>query len=518
VRVVPFMTGELEQILNAMRGTAVKGRRQRIIHGITHDSRQVKPEWMFIALTGHKMDGHDFIPDAVSRGATIIVIEDKEPIPVGLKTSKGDDVTIVKVENGRRALGQAAAAFQGYPVRQLRMIGVTGTNGKTTTTFLIRSLLKSTGRKVGLIGTIENAIGDRVSRASNTTPESVMIQEYLKRMVQEGVQDVVMEVSSHGLFLRRVSGCEFDVGVFTNLTQDHLDFHKEMEEYFRAKTFLFDYLRKNPENKLQKRAVINTDDEYGRRLIKTVGGALSFGLSRDADICAEDIRSSREGLDFTVKTPSGTFPVHSPLLGKYNVYNLLAAIGVSDCLGLKVGEIQTGIEGLSGVPGRFERLDSGRGFSVIVDYAHSEDALDRLLETAAELTSGRVITVFGCGGDRDRGKRAPMGRTAARRSDVVVITSDNSRSEDPIRIIEEVAVGVREGSAEKESPVEWIGIPDRAEAIERALGLARPEDIVILAGKGHEEYQIIGNRTLPFDDRQVARDWIQRHRSGGGPE
>lgn len=515
---MPLMTGELEPILDAMRGTVVKGRRNRIIHGIAHDSRHVMPDWMFVALTGHKMDGHDFIPDAVSRGASVIVIEDQEPIPVGLKTSKGEEVTIVRVENGRRALGQAAATFQEYPVRHLRMIGVTGTNGKTTTTYLIRALLQSSGRKVGLIGTIENAIGNQASRASYTTPESVMIQEYLKQMVQEGVQDVVMEVSSHGLFLRRLSGCEFDVAVFTNLTQDHLDFHKEMEEYFRAKTFLFDYLRKDPENKLRKRAVINTDDEYGRRLMKRVGGALSFGLSREADIYAEDIRSSKGGLEFTVQTPAGAFPVHSPLLGKYNVYNLLAAIGVGDCLGLKAEEIQTGIEGLSRVPGRFERLDSGRGFSVIVDYAHTEDALDRLLETAADLTSGRVITVFGCGGDRDRGKRAPMGRTAARRSDVVVITSDNSRTEDPVRIMDEVAVGVREGSAEKKSPVEWVGVPDRAEAIERALGLARPDDIVIVAGKGHEEYQIIGHRTLPFDDRQVVRDWVQKHRSEGGPE
>ncbi|MEK6683148.1 MAG: UDP-N-acetylmuramoyl-L-alanyl-D-glutamate--2,6-diaminopimelate ligase [Nitrospirota bacterium] len=511
------MTGELEPILKAIGGTAVKGRRQRTIYGITHDSRDVKPDWMFIALTGHKMDGHDFIPDAVSRGATIIVIEDKEPIPVGFKTSKGDEVTIVKVENGRRALGQAAAAFHGYPVRQLRMIGVTGTNGKTTTTYLIRALLQSAGRKVGLLGTIENAIGDQASRASHTTPESATIQEYLKRMVQEGVQDVVMEVSSHGLFLYRVSGCEFDVGVFTNLTQDHLDFHKEMEEYFRAKTFLFDYLRKNPENKLQKRAVINIDDEYGKRLIKMVGESLSFGLSREADISAEDIRSSRGGLAFTVKTPSGAFPVRSPLSGKYNVYNLLAAMGVGYCLGLKVGEIQAGIEGLSGVPGRFERLDSGRGFSVIVDYAHTEDALARLLQAVSELTSGRVITVFGCGGDRDPGKRAPMGRAAARFSDVVVITSDNPRSEDPVRIMDEVGVGVREGSAQTKRPVEWMAVPDRREAIERALGLAHPGDTVVVAGKGHEEYQIIGDRTIPFNDRQVAGDWIQRHGSGGRP-
>lgn len=509
------MPGDLEPILKAIRGIPVKGSRKRTILGLTHDSREVKPGWMFVALTGHKVDGHDFIPDAVSRGATVVLIEDKEPIPVGLRTPAGEDVTVIKVENGRRALGQAAAVFYDHPSRRLRVIGVTGTNGKTTTTYLIRAVLKAGSRNVGLLGTVENAIGEKTWKASHTTPESVTIQGLLHRMVQEGVQDVVMEVSSHGLFLRRVSGCEFDIGVFTNLSQDHLDFHKEMEEYFRAKTFLFDYLRKNPEGEFRKRAVINIDDEYGKRLFKMVREPLSYGLSPEADISAEAIRSSRTGLDFSVRTPSGVIPVHSPLLGKYNVYNLLAAVAVGYCLGLKTGEIQAGLEGVSGVPGRLERIGTGQPFLVFVDYAHTEDALDRLLHAVSELTLGRVITVFGCGGDRDRGKRAPMGRVAARYSEVVMITSDNPRTEDPAQIIEEVTVGVREGSIEKDRPLEWHTVPDRREAIERALALARPGDSVVVAGKGHEDYQIIGGRTIPFDDRRVADDWLRNHRSGG---
>jgi UDP-N-acetylmuramoyl-L-alanyl-D-glutamate--2,6-diaminopimelate ligase len=291
-----------------------------------------------------------------------------------------------------------------------------------------------------------------------------------------------------------------------------------MEGYYESKRKLFSDLHRSPKKSRPKRAIINRDDPWGRRLIETIEAPVwTYGLEGRADLTADDVHDSLEGLNFTAVTPVGSFSVRSALAGRYNIDNLLAAIGAAIHLGISPDEIQRGIASLSGVPGRFERLDSGRGFSVIVDYAHTEDALERLLRTVSELTSGRIITVFGCGGDRDPGKRAPMGRAAARFSDWVVITSDNPRSEDPIRIMDEVAVGVRESSAKKKRPLEWMALPDRQEAIERALDLARPGDTVVVAGKGHEEYQILGGRTIPFDDRRIAADWIRRHRSGGRP-
>jgi UDP-N-acetylmuramoyl-L-alanyl-D-glutamate--2,6-diaminopimelate ligase len=476
------------------------------------DSRLMGPGGLFIAIRGQHSDGHAFIQDAVRRGAAAVVMEE-----AGIPLPAEGTVPVVTVKDSRLALALLADRFHDHPSLSLSMIGVTGTNGKTTVTYLIRSILKAAGHRVGLLGTVAYELDDEKLPSTRTTPEAHVLQALLARLVKKGAQDVVMEVSSHALVLDRVEGCDFDAAVFTNLTQDHLDFHQTMENYFESKQKLFSGLARPTRKSRPKRAVINRDDSWGRKLIESTKAPVwTYGLDEQADITARDIRGSLEGLTFTAVTPLGSFEVKSSLVGRHNVYNLLAAVGAAIHLGIPAGLIVRGIEQLDFVPGRFERLDSGLGFSMIVDYAHTEDAMERLLRTAADLTPGRVITVFGCGGDRDRGKRAPMGRTAARLSDVVIITSDNPRSEDPARIIHEVEVGVQEGSALKKSKLQVITIPDRKAAIERALELARPGDAVIVAGKGHEEYQIIGDRILPFDDRQVGRDWIGKHRSGTG--
>lgn len=479
---------------------------------LSADSRLTGPGGLFIAIRGQHSDGHAFIRDAVRRGAAAVVMEE-----VGIPYPATGTVPVMAVKDTRLALARLADRFHDHPSLRLGMIGVTGTNGKTTVTYLIRNILKSAGHRVGLLGTVAYELDDEQLPSTHTTPEAHVLQALLSRLAGKGAQDVVMEVSSHALAMDRVEGCDFDVAVFTNLTQDHLDFHQSMEKYFEAKQKLFSGLARPTRKSRPKRAVINGDDSWGRRLIESTPAPVwTYGLEQEADITARDIRGGLEGLSFTAVTPLGSFGVKSSLVGRHNVYNILAAIGASIHLEIPAGIIERGIEQLAFVPGRFERLDTGRGFSMIVDYAHTEDAMERLLRTAADLTAGRVITVFGCGGDRDRGKRAPMGRTAARLSDVVIITSDNPRSEDPARIIQEVQVGVQEGSALKKSKVQVITIPDRRAAIERGLELARPGDAVIVAGKGHEEYQIIGDRILPFDDRQVGRDWIRKHRSESG--
>ena len=481
------------------------------IRHVASDSRQVGPGSLFVALRGQRSNGHAFLLEALERGAVAVVIEEAAGNPA---LKKG--IPVIQVKDSRVALARLAERFYDYPSSHLRVVGVTGTNGKTTVTYLIRSILQSAGCRTGLLGTVAYDLAGETMPSTHTTPESHVLQGLLARLVEKGAGYVVMEVSSHALALHRVDGCEFDVAVFTNLTQDHLDFHQTMERYFESKSKLFSNLTSSSRKPLPKRAVINRDDVWGRRLIESVTAPVwSYGLDGPADLTANDLRSSLDGLTFTAVTPEGSFPVRSSLVGRYNVYNLLAAIGTALHLGIPSERIQQGIETLSGVPGRFERLDSGQGFKVIVDFAHTEDALDRLLRTLTELAPGRVITVFGCGGDRDRGKRAPMGRVAARYSDVVVITADNPRGEDPVGIMKEVEAGVREGSALKKDAVQVITIVDRQEAIEEALSLARFGDAVVLAGKGHEEYQIIGDRMIPFNDRRIASDWIQKHRSGG---
>jgi len=420
----------------------------------------------------------------------------------------------VQVPDAREALALLSAAALGDPARSLRLVGVTGTNGKTTTTYLIDAALRAAGHAVGLIGTVQYRVGGRLLEASRTTPESSDLQALFRQMADEGCTDVVMEVSSHSLDLKRVHGCAFEVAVFTNLTRDHLDFHGDMERYFAAKRRLFDtYLREGGH------AVINADDDRAADLAAVSRGRVwTYGIQRKADVTASGITLSLRGTRFRARTPAGELAVETPLIGRFNVENFLAGLTAVLALGLEPATALAGLVTMTGVPGRLERVSAGQDFAVIVDYAHTDDALKNLLETLRELKPRRLITVFGCGGDRDRTKRPLMGAVASRLSDVVIVTSDNPRSEPPEAILEEIQRGMN-GSRRAERHA----IVDRREAISRALEMAGPGDAVVIAGKGHETYQVLRDRTVPFDDRQVARDLILRSRgmdprslSGGG--
>jgi len=393
----------------------------------------------------------------------------------------------------------------------LRMIGVTGTNGKTTTTYVCKALLEALGQRVGLIGTIGYQISEKTIPASHTTPGALELQQLLTQMVADNCTVAVMEVSSHALAQERVAGCEYDVAVFSNLTQDHLDFHKTMDEYFQAKLRLFTGLSQT--RKSNKRAILNVDDPMGQRIKELCPAPVwTYALKTQADLRAEHVRLSLGGTTFTAATPAGSFPVESHLVGEHNVYNLLSAIGVALHEGATPDQVRAAVGQVNNVPGRFERVMAGQPFTVVVDYAHTEDALVRLLTAAKVLKTGRLITVFGCGGDRDRGKRPQMGKAAVRYSDVVVLTSDNPRTEDPLSILQEVETGVAE--ALKEHPhVEYRKVTDRREAIQAAVEEARAGDMVLIAGKGHEDYQIIGTQKIHWDDREVAREAIERCRA-----
>ena len=453
---------------------------------VTHDSRQVQAGSAFVAIRGLAQDGNQFVDAAVRKGAAVIVSENA-PAP---------GVPWVRVPDARIALALFSAAVLGDPARSLRLVGVTGTNGKTTTAYLIDAALRARGERVGLLGTVQYRVGDRVAEAVRTTPEASDLQALFREMVDAGCSHAVLEVSSHSLELKRVYGCEFQVAVFTNLTRDHLDFHGDMERYFAAKRVLFDSLLR-PEGT----AVVNADDDRGAQIAAASRGRVwTYAIDRAADLRARDIALSLEGTRFRVDTPAGSFEVETPLLGRFNVQNLLAALGALLALGVPPEAAIAGLRTLRGVPGRLERVDAGQDFTVVVDYAHTDDALKNLLETVRELGPRRIITVFGCGGDRDRTKRPLMGAVASRLSDVVVVTSDNPRSEPPEAILEEIQRGMN-GRRQSERHV----IVDRREAIARAVEMAEPGDAVVIAGKGHETYQVLRDRTVPFDDRQVAR-------------
>ena len=473
------------------------------VRAVTDDSRSVQPGSVFIAVRGEQVDGHRFIPAAADAGMAGLVLQQ----PMGSLS-----VPFVRVADSRKALGLLGSRFYGEPSSQIRMIGVTGTNGKTTTAYVCKALLEALGRRVGLIGTVAYQIGAETIPASHTTPGALELQQLLARMVAGGCTAAVMEVSSHALAQDRTAGCEYDVAVFSNLTQDHLDFHKTMEEYFHAKLRLFTGLTGT--HKSHKRAILNVDDPAGQRIKALCPVPVwTYALKAKADLRAEQMRLSLGGTTFTAATPAGSFPVESHLVGEHNVYNLLSAIGVALHEGATPDQVRGAVSHVTNVPGRFERVMAGQAFTVVVDYAHTEDALVRLLTAAQALKTGRLITVFGCGGDRDRGKRPKMGGAAVRYSDVVVLTSDNPRTEDPQSILREVEVGVTE--ALKERPlVQYRKVADRREAIEAAVREARAGDMVLIAGKGHEDYQIIGTQKFHFDDREVAREAIERYRPG----
>lgn len=487
-------TMRLEYITRMVQPLTVKGPQNCEIEGIAYDSRQVRPGWLFVALHGHKQDGTDYIADAVSRGA-VAVLSDSD-------CWSGRNVAMIVVHDTRQAMAEVASAFYEEPSRHLQMIGITGTNGKTTTSFLARDILRAADRSPGLIGTIRYEIGQRVIPAGRTTPESPDIQGMLDRMLKAGCRSAVMEVTSHGLDQKRVWGVDFDVGVFTNLTQDHLDYHHTMERYFAAKTLLFRAL-----GQMEKRAhaVINIDDPWGMQLANTNGFTarlITYGTHPSAMVMAEDVQVSAVGSTFRVVTPWGAAPVRLNLPGAFNVSNALAAAASCGVLGVDVHLIADVLGRAETVPGRMERIPSDRGFNVYVDYAHTPDALTNALTTLRALTKGRLIVVFGCGGNRDRGKRPIMGAAAARLADHAVVTSDNPRGEDPAAIIGEITAGMPAGSA-------FDTEVDREKAIFKALTMAGAGDTVLLAGKGHENYQEFENTVVPFDDREVVRRLLQ---------
>ena len=464
------------------------------IDGLEFDSRRVGKGFLFFAFPGSRTDGRRFAEDARGRGAVAVASESAAP--------DGYDGIWIQVEHGRQALALAARNFYGRPDERLGLTGITGTNGKTTTSYLLDSVLRAAGHTTALIGTIEYHLAGRVLPAVNTTPESLALVRLFSELEKQGGSHVTMEVSSHALALGRVYGFHFHTAIFTNLTRDHLDFHGTMEAYFAAKRLLFEGAGAPP----PKVAVLNRDDEniQGMKLPPETE-IYWYGLGAEATLRARQVSSGFDGLRFEIQSGKTRFPVESPLIGKINVYNILAACGAALSYGIPPEVIARGIANLRAVPGRFERIDEGQPFVVAVDYAHTDDAIRNVIAVARSLNPKRVITLFGCGGDRDRTKRPLMGQAAAEASDFVVLTSDNPRSEDPLAIMNDALVGIRRVD------VPHIVEPDRATAIARAIREAREGDIVILAGKGHETYQILRDQTLPFDDRAVARDVLKSY-------
>ena len=464
--------------------------------GVTHDSRRVAPGMVFVALRGLNADGAAFAPQATAAGAAAIVAE---------TAAAPADVPWLVVGDGRLALALLAAEFFGHPSREMRVVGITGTTGKTTTGYLASAIFEAAGVTCGLMGTVTYRVGSSEFAATRTTPEAPDVQGLMRQMVTAGCGACVMEVSSHALALRRVEGMRFAAGVFTNLTRDHLDFHGDMEGYFTAKRRLFEML---PD---EAPAAINVDDPRGTTLMDVAHRPVSYAVTRAADVTPGPLSFSLEGLEFDARTPQGTVHVKSKLVGRPNVYNILAAVSATAALGIPLAAIERGLAQLQGVPGRFEVVSSpGDDITVVVDYAHTDDALRNLLETARPLAGRRLITVFGAGGDRDRTKRPLMGMVAARLSDIVVITSDNPRSEDPERIIDEVKRGA--GAETRQRGAEVTSIVDRREAVRHAVSQAMTGDVVLVAGKGHEKYQEVNGRVLPFDDVAVAREALEARR------
>jgi UDP-N-acetylmuramoyl-L-alanyl-D-glutamate--2,6-diaminopimelate ligase len=450
------------------------------VTGLTYDNRLVTPGTLFFCVPGFTRDGHDFAPDAIARGASAIVVQ--RPLGLGVPEVLVDDV--------RAAMGPAAAAFHGDPTATLRAVGITGTNGKTTTAFLVRGLLEAAGRRTGLVGTVTAVVGGAERPMVRTTPEAIDLQRMFAEMRDSGDEAVVMEVSSHALALHRADAIHWAVAIFTNLTQDHLDFHPTMEDYFLAKRRLF---QSGPET-----AVINVDDPYGARLAAELPGAVTVAIDApDAHLRATGIESDATGSTFTVDG----LALRSPLPGRFNVLNTLCAVAAVRALGVDDATTAAALPDVARVPGRFEPVDEGQTFAVLVDYAHTPDSLDNVLRAARPLTAGRLIVVFGAGGDRDRAKRPLMGAVACEQADVVIVTSDNPRSEDPQAIVAEILRGCRADTA--------VEI-DRRAAIDRAIGMAEPGDVVVIAGKGHEQGQEFeGGRKVPFDDVTVAREALR---------
>jgi UDP-N-acetylmuramoyl-L-alanyl-D-glutamate--2,6-diaminopimelate ligase len=490
---------QLETLIGAIAVRQVIGKRDRAVESIAYDSRRVQRNGMFVALRGEKTDGHQFIGQAIEKGASVIVTERDDSAALAGRA------TCIVVENARRALADLAATFYERPAQRLKLAGVTGTNGKTTTTFLIKHICEKAGLRCGLIGTVRYEIGERVLPATRTTPESLDLQELLALVANAGCRAASMEVSSHALAQDRTRGLEWDVAVFTNLSQDHLDFHGTMENYFEAKAKLFTQLAQ--QKKKQKAiAVVNVDDRYGEQLLHKIDKKISvitYGMGVRADFRASNYRMEFGGTSYQLDARGKSYLVRLPLIGRFNVANSMAALAAANSLGINLREAVLNLAKSPQIPGRLEIVPAKRQFQVFVDYAHTPDALLNVIKTLRELAPRRLLVVFGCGGDRDRQKRPLMAEVVERNADYAIVTSDNPRKEDPAAIIADTEKGFRLNHYEK--------IVDRTEAIARAIELAEPRDIVLIAGKGHETYQEFADRTIPFDDIQVARRAIENH-------
>jgi UDP-N-acetylmuramoyl-L-alanyl-D-glutamate--2,6-diaminopimelate ligase len=494
---MPEPIPQLTHLLTGLPFHLVAGTLRCPIRHITADSRQVTPGALFIAIRGIQTDGHRFLDAVFDAGAVACVVEEFSPSLLPRVQTGGQ--TVVQVQDSRRALALLASAYYQHPSRQLRLVGITGTNGKTTTSYIVESILQAAGRAVGVIGTVDYRFGTQQIGALQTTPDALLLQHLLRQMVEAHVEYAVMEVSSHALVQERVTECRFAVCVFTNLSRDHYDYHGTEAAYFAAKARLF---RELP----AQWHVLNLDDPYGQELVRTARARLlTYGLTNEATLKPLVVQHDIDGIRFTLPTTKGHLSIRSPLIGRHNVYNLLAGIGVAIALDIDAEAITQGIAQLRHVPGRLERIETGQDFYVFVDYAHTPAALEQVLHTVRAETPGRLITVFGCGGDRDAGKRPLMGQIATMLSDYTIITSDNPRTEDPQRIIDEIVAGVEAAHA-------YTTIPDRRRAITYAMDMAQPHDTVLIAGKGHEDYQIIGHTRLHFDDREVARQALHNRR------
>jgi UDP-N-acetylmuramoyl-L-alanyl-D-glutamate--2,6-diaminopimelate ligase len=484
----------LVDLLSDLPSCAVMGDPTVEVYGIACDSRTVQRGDLFCAIPGRTHDGHAFVQEAVARGAAAALVERPVEVPIPQ----------VIVPSVRRVMGPVCAAFYGHPSHRLSVIGVTGTNGKGAVTYFTRAVLEAGGARCGVIGTLGAFLGDEVIKLPHTTPEAPVLQALLDRMAQRGMSFVAMEVASHALAMHRVDGVRFEAAAFTNLTQDHLDFHGTMEAYRDAKALLFQKVVPDGIS------VLNRDDPASAYLsARSRAPVRTYGFTEDADVRAEDVRLDLDGCAFTVVAREGRQRFFIPTPGRFNVYNALCAIALGLHFGVPLDAMAARLASFEGIPGRFERVDEGQEFAVIVDYAHTPDGLRRVLETARELTGGQVIVVFGCGGDRDRAKRPQMGRIAATLADRVIVTSDNPRSEDPLRIIEEITSGI--------PPTARYEVePDRRAAIRRALQSARPKDAVLICGKGHEDVQILQDRAIPFDDRAEARAALRELGYGRG--
>ena len=483
---------KLKRLVESLPGASVEGALEGQVTGIAYDSRRVTPGMLFVAIPGQHNDGHEFISNAIERGASAIVCERN-----GISHPR---TTKIKVPDVREALARSAAAFYGNASAAMKVIGVTGTNGKTTVTFMVKAMLEGAGIKTGLLGTVQYEIGDRVIPAQRTTPESLEVQQMMAQMLKAGCRACVMEVSSHALEQKRVLGVDFDVGIFTNLTRDHLDYHGTMERYFAAKEKLFTGLARG---RKKAAAVINSDDSFGARLTGKNKVEFTYGFS-PARLRATQLQLGKDGSRFVVETPERNFPIRLPLIGRHNVYNGLAAIGAGIALDVSLLKIQAALNAMEAVPGRLESIDAGQPFGVYVDYAHTDDALKNVLQTLREITTGRVLVAFGCGGNRDSGKRAKMGRIAAEMADYTCITSDNPRKESPEKIAQQIEEGYR-GVKQDGYALEL----DRKRAIQHIIGMAREGDSVLIAGKGHEAYQEFEDTVVPFDDRLHAREALE---------